>query len=624
MACFDFYVVGPRTADAAARIQRLLLRGDKVGAIDEAMSAGDFATALLVSSRCDETTFAGVARKFAEDSFYSSSPMYTAALLFSGAWQAPSGGSTHNWGVEPSELKQTWRSHLAAIISNRTPGFGSIILSLGDRLSEIGEVKEAHFCYMVCGCTVENATDANARLSLLGCDHKVDSNVVLSTPEALESYERTEAFEWAKRQGNKNASLVSFQPFKLIYTMRLVDSGMEKLASLLINSVRLPHNIVPMGDATGRAIGLNQIFNDETAFHLIVTEVKGRIDREAAPPNGYGDAFLNGGMLKIEHATFAGSSVQAANQRNVATHIPAQNEYQQAASTDKSDLDASYLSAKSNLMDITGYSLDSPDFHKNMHKKIDMHSLPPLQEGSTEVAPERNGPERPVLQPLSQPPVPMSSGADFSEDNRPLMVVPPSVAAGPNETQPAVGMATPQQTRKPKSPPATAPSRLGEESAKKSKTATTPAPSSANSFSSLKSWLVKKMNPDAVQVHLPDSEGEMYFDKEKKRKFTTSRKMPVIVSSIIIHLFLPLNIRLDPPWPGSRRRDQSVGRTPQNALGVFRPSSSRRRPEGSVNHDDGPTEPCAICDETIWWHDESYTWAVSNWNDDAAHKQHHE
>ncbi|KAG7359509.1 WW domain containing protein [Nitzschia inconspicua] len=506
---------GPKQPDATARIQRLLLRGDKAGAIEEAIALGDFATALLVASRCNEATYIGVARKYAERSFYNGSPMYTAALLFSGAADWGAG----NWGLEPQELKLTWKSHLAAIISNRTPGCERIVLSLGDRLMEIGDVKDAHFCYMVCGCSVEDPTDGHARLALLGCDHTDSCNLVLSTRESIEAFERTEAFEWAKRQGNKNASLVRFQPFKLIYSMLLVDNGMSDLALLYIDSIRVSSKIASVEHLTGSNIGLNQIFSDETAFLIALLEVKSRLQSQGGPKYRYSNTVLNGGTMAIERALLE-KTVKMRTQDVVSTPTLAGNQHKTAL-TDKSDPDVSYLSAKSNLMDVTGYSLDSPEFHnKFTSKKSEIKSLSPLQEGAskenvmTDSVDQANG-KRIQKQALSQSPVAVNNASDIVKNKAPLNA-PLYAAKTSNHTQQTTVMETPQERKRPNSPPATAPPRIGDKSAEKPKVLT-PAPSSGSSFGSLKSWIIKRLNPDATECHLPDSEGQAYYDKEKKR-----------------------------------------------------------------------------------------------------------
>jgi hypothetical protein len=483
------------------------------------MSSDDFATALLVASRCDETTYIDVARKFAERSFYSGSPMYTAALLFSGALHADC--ACGNWGIDSVELKQTWKSHLAAMISNRTPGWERIVLSLGDRLREIRAVKEAHFCYLVCGCALEDPTDRAARMSLLGCDHVEPSNILLSTQESLESFELTEALEWAKRQGNKNASMVSFQPFKLIYAMRLMDCGMLDVADLFLESIRLPSSSASfMKCIADSPIELHQIFRDKKAFLMVFFELNSQRQSKTGPLHQYIEKFLGGGSLKISGEGLKGQSQHLTAPEIVVTAVP---EEIRVANADKSDPETSYLSAKSNLMDVTGYSLDSPEFQKKFpRKRNEMKSMPSLQESNVDVHTVQRS---------------ASSHNQKEETGQPLVALKQeSLATGISIEAPGVSMSaktndkrnnekrssliaisTPQGQRRTESPPATAPPRIGG-IGRIEKPKTTPAPSSGSSFGSLRSWIIKKFNPDATECHLPESEERPYYDKERKRE----------------------------------------------------------------------------------------------------------
>jgi hypothetical protein len=489
------------------------------------MSSGDFATALLVASRCDEATYIGVSRKYAESSFCNGSPMYTAALLFSGALQADC--VSGNWGVDPAELKKTWKSHLAAIISNRTPGCEKIVLSLGDRLREISALEEAHFCYLVCGCALEDPTDSNARISLLGCDHIKTSNITLSTQESLDAFQRTEALEWAKRQGNKNASLVSFQPFKLIYAMHLVDSGMLDVAELFLESIRLPSSSSSsLINMTASSIELNQIFRNKKAFHMVFLELKAQLQSKDRPSYRYIDTFLGGQRLKIHSDVLKGQSRYQTVPSCVATTVPEVVDSHLATNLDKSDPDVSYLSAKSNLMDVTGYSLDSPEFHKKQpHKRDEVKSLPALQETSVDEHTNQRTISstrlRKQKKEIKQPPVAiqqdsLASGISIAQppkSSSEITLVETNIEKRPSLT----AMSTPQGQKRPESPPATAPPRIGG-LGKQERPKTTPAPSSGSSFGSLRSWIVKKFNPNATECYLPESVEQPYYDKERKRK----------------------------------------------------------------------------------------------------------
>ena len=117
-----------------------------------------------------------------------------------------------------------WMPNLAAVITNRTNGWDGVVRELGDRLLTQGKIVEGHFCHMVAGGNIEPPSP-QARLVLLGVDHRCDATVQLKNMEGISSFQLTEAFEWAKRRGNKSACIPSLQAFKLAYARVAADEG---------------------------------------------------------------------------------------------------------------------------------------------------------------------------------------------------------------------------------------------------------------------------------------------------------------------------------------------------------------------------------------------------------------
>ena len=231
--------------EAWEEIQDYLIRGEREKAVARAVSSKNYALALLVAAMCGRDTYQGVARQFIDDALQNGSPLHTTAMLFSGQLLPPHDDALDRSGVIPSfwsdeslNLAETWKCQLAAIINNRTTGWERIILALGDRLLQINEVCAAHFCYMVCGLSMTDPSHRLARLCLLGSDHIVPINTALMTRESIESYERTEAFEWAKRRGNPNAAIPPLQHFKLAYAKLLADFGLVEPAKMYVDSIR--------------------------------------------------------------------------------------------------------------------------------------------------------------------------------------------------------------------------------------------------------------------------------------------------------------------------------------------------------------------------------------------------
>jgi hypothetical protein len=123
-------------------IESLLLHGKREEAVEEAVASRQFAMALLIASMCDRVTFQYVTKKFAMEIASNGAPLHTIALLFSGQLEPPPDSALDRAGLLPTvwsdatdKLRQTWRQHLCAIISNRILGWDRIVLSLGDHFT---------------------------------------------------------------------------------------------------------------------------------------------------------------------------------------------------------------------------------------------------------------------------------------------------------------------------------------------------------------------------------------------------------------------------------------------------------------------------------------------------------
>ena len=213
-------------------IQKLILRGKRVEAIELAFESNNFALALLIASHCGPETYQQTVQQYADKAFRNGSPLHTIGILFSGQ-QLDSSLPTLN----SKELLGSWRHHLAAIMSNRTGGWDRSVFTLGTKLQQLGNTHAAHVCFMVCGIQIMSPIFPETYMSLLGCDHLLPENVSLMTKEGIEAYGRTEAYEWAKRRGNPSALIKPLQPFKLQYAMLLADLGLVDLAKKYLENI---------------------------------------------------------------------------------------------------------------------------------------------------------------------------------------------------------------------------------------------------------------------------------------------------------------------------------------------------------------------------------------------------
>ena len=215
-----------------AAIQTLVLRGKRVEAIELAMETQNFALALLIASHCGPETYQNTVQQYTEKAFRNGSPLHTLGILFSGQ-QLDASLPT----LDSNGLLSSWRHHLAAIISNRTLGWERAIYTLGSKLLQAGSIHASHVCFLVCGLQVMSPIQPEAYVSMLGCDHLLPENVSLMTKAGIDAYERTEAYEWAKRRGNPNALIKALQPFKLQYAMVLADLGFVELAKKYLENI---------------------------------------------------------------------------------------------------------------------------------------------------------------------------------------------------------------------------------------------------------------------------------------------------------------------------------------------------------------------------------------------------
>mmetsp|Transcript_26662 Transcript_26662/g.32320 ORF Transcript_26662/g.32320 Transcript_26662/m.32320 type:complete len:2975 (+) Transcript_26662:46-8970(+) len=236
-------------------IQTSLLLGKREDAVNLSLESNRYALALLVGSMCDRNTYQNAARQFI-NALPQQSPLRTTLALFSGILLCDNdGGSSGNRLEEFWRNVTKWQYHLASILSNRTVGWDRLVLALGDELIRQGDIISAHFCYMVCGCHVSpprSSSSTVSRLILLGCDIETHPlHASLLTPTSVESFLRTEAFEWARRRGNPNAILPALQRFKLQYARVLADEGRVECAKEYIDSVRVCTGLTTIGDKGG-------------------------------------------------------------------------------------------------------------------------------------------------------------------------------------------------------------------------------------------------------------------------------------------------------------------------------------------------------------------------------------
>ncbi|KAG9295948.1 hypothetical protein G9A89_011800 [Geosiphon pyriformis] len=124
------------------------------------------------------------------------------------------------------ESLSKWRETVAMVLANRAPGDSQLITTLGDTLKEHGWILAAHACYLLSPQTsIHSGIDApNSRFSLIGSDYTRTPNI--GHFRDFSSLHSTEIYEFALTlKKNNEGGLPFLQPYKLIYAWWLVDCG---------------------------------------------------------------------------------------------------------------------------------------------------------------------------------------------------------------------------------------------------------------------------------------------------------------------------------------------------------------------------------------------------------------
>ena len=97
-------------------------------------------------------------------------------------------------------------------------------MTLGDTLLEKGLLHAAHFCYLMANVDFGAPSNKQAKLALLGADHRDAQGAGGVAPEAAQC---TEIFEYIQKLSNPEYVMANFQCVKFAYAVRLVDHGMS-------------------------------------------------------------------------------------------------------------------------------------------------------------------------------------------------------------------------------------------------------------------------------------------------------------------------------------------------------------------------------------------------------------
>jgi len=249
----------PPEAQQLSQLEQLVLQGDLKGAHEFTMRSGMWEHALVLASTLSVNAFQHTVAQIIEQ-LPSGSSLRTLYAMHAGtsdgAKMVVGAKSLFNEvsrlpNLQPGQaavpssrahpMLQNWRKQLLNLLvtpsdheSTMTERTVNSLGQLGDLLwSKNGDVLAAHVCYLLCGLTFQSYENPNARMVLVGGDHKLSPRTYIN----VTSIQRTEVLEYSMKLGNSQFTLPPFQVYKFIYALILADYGFLTRAQAYHSSV---------------------------------------------------------------------------------------------------------------------------------------------------------------------------------------------------------------------------------------------------------------------------------------------------------------------------------------------------------------------------------------------------
>ena len=511
-------------------IEDLLVRGERERAVDMALDAKEYSLALLVAGMCGRDTYQMAAKRFCEDTLEKGSPLHTVAVMFSAPSRANESSTLYSLFSNDGTLIENWMRHLASIINNRIPGWEYAVESLGDRLCEVKSYEAAHFCYMVCGTPIASPVQRKSRWTLVGCN-VAPADVMLQTDASLKAFHRTEAYEWAKRRGNANATLKTLVAFKVLYAFRLVEYGFKTDAlSYVVDAIECfgedPPNHFDFSRPV-KPLGLSVLSGEKKALLLALHNIYNRLMGGSLLAVTAADEPRNKFQERLQKAAMESPTRTTRSlAKESEVKKPDSKSQQFMAVPQKSQFVKAQLSQPSNFPSEQGADTGR-DLGEGARAEpamaframpIPPHSSPVKLDSSSDrkAAPatpvQRDVPPKEMLS--QKPPLGPGFKASLGAAPQTPSMSKPKKSESADETKKSdgAGMQTPAAKKVPAAP-ASAPANLH-----KGSQAETPSSSRKKGWFDfgIKDYFTKKLNPDATTADLGGSM-DAYFDSKQNR-----------------------------------------------------------------------------------------------------------
>jgi hypothetical protein len=226
----------PPAPDVLDRIQQAVVRGDLQRAHAMAVEHGVWQHALVLASHVGADAYRDTVARFVRAELPIGAPLHTLYSAMSG--QA---GALLKGEIKP-DLLSSWRANVAALLANHVKGAPSLVGTLGDQLwASARRHRAAHVCYLITERPFGAELDPNARVVLLGADHKMRTRFAVADP-GPEAWRMSEVLLYVGQQANSQHNAPTLLHYRLIYAQMCADVGLLQQAqahtALLIEAVR--------------------------------------------------------------------------------------------------------------------------------------------------------------------------------------------------------------------------------------------------------------------------------------------------------------------------------------------------------------------------------------------------
>ncbi|KAK4468836.1 hypothetical protein MN116_008002 [Schistosoma mekongi] len=231
------------------RFRELLMHGLPMKALEHACRSKLWGHAFTLAHRMGPSIFTKVMDRFLSNDISISDPILTLYQLTAGEMPQSINTAAYGRGIDNGD----WRPHLAMILAAQSPNSNLSFMALerlGDGLLSRKLVYAAHLCYLLMN-TMQNIREDQkefrlpAKIWLIGIPPQnnmdvnsdgyekdnISSNQILSPLFATsEAIQLTEIYEYSIQLANRKFRLRQLLPFRLVYSIRLLDAGLVEKA----------------------------------------------------------------------------------------------------------------------------------------------------------------------------------------------------------------------------------------------------------------------------------------------------------------------------------------------------------------------------------------------------------